>query len=207
METFGERLYKLRNNSALTREQLGRLIDKSETVIEAYETNYAKPDVFTLIRTAQIFGVNEDYMACMTDDPAVNENLFIKEVFVVKSLERGSGIPKMEDVVGSVFVHRQEMRGDDYYAIYAPDDSMIKSRIQKGDVLLVRRQTYANDGDIVVALIGTEKEIVRRYRREGNTVILASDTPRCGFETKKIDLTEEKFIISGVVEKIIVNLK
>ncbi|MBC7292520.1 MAG: transcriptional repressor LexA [Thermoleophilia bacterium] len=60
---------------------------------------------------------------------------------------------------------------DECFALRVTGSSMIKAGIFDGDVVVVRRQDYANDGDIVVALIDGEAT-VKRFFREPDRVRL-----------------------------------
>ena len=65
------------------------------------------------------------------------------------------------------------MVGDEeLYILYASGDSMVDAGIHSGDMVLVRRQDTARDGDIVVAWVEGEGNTLKRYRREGKTIIL-----------------------------------
>ena len=51
-------------------------------------------------------------------------------------------------------------------------DSMIKAGILDHDYVLVRKQDYANNGDIVVALVHNEEATVKRYYKDLTTIRL-----------------------------------
>ena len=51
-------------------------------------------------------------------------------------------------------------------------DSMIKAGIFDGDYILVRRQDFADNGDIVVALVEEEEATVKRFFRERGMIRL-----------------------------------
>lgn len=61
---------------------------------------------------------------------------------------------------------------EEMYLLYAAGDSMIEAGIHSGDMVLVRRQETAKDGDIVVAWVDGEGNTLKRFRREGKTIIL-----------------------------------
>ena len=61
---------------------------------------------------------------------------------------------------------------EDMYLLYAAGDSMIEAGIHSGDMVLVRRQDTAKDGDIVVAWVEGEGNTLKRFRREGRTIVL-----------------------------------
>ena len=61
---------------------------------------------------------------------------------------------------------------EEVYLLYATGDSMIEAGICHGDMVLVRRQETAKDGDIVVAWVEGEGNTLKRFRREGKMIIL-----------------------------------
>ena len=67
---------------------------------------------------------------------------------------------------------------DDVYILYASGDSMINAGIDDGDMVLVRRQETAHDGDIVVAYVEGEGNTLKRLRHKGNKVILHPENPK-----------------------------
>ena len=66
---------------------------------------------------------------------------------------------------------------DDVYILYASGDSMIGAGIEDGDMVIVRRQETANDGDIVVAYVEGEGNTLKRLRHEGTQIILHPENP------------------------------
>jgi len=51
-------------------------------------------------------------------------------------------------------------------------DSMIKAGILDHDYIVVRKQSFANNGDIVVALIDNEETTVKRYYKDLRSIRL-----------------------------------
>ena len=51
-------------------------------------------------------------------------------------------------------------------------DSMINAGISEGDLLIVSEQDYADNGDIVVALVGSDDATVKRFFKEDGHVRL-----------------------------------
>ena len=60
---------------------------------------------------------------------------------------------------------------DDCFMLIVQGDSMKNAGILEGDQLIVRRQETAENGEIVVALIG-EEATVKRYFHEADTIRL-----------------------------------
>jgi len=62
------------------------------------------------------------------------------------------------------------------FALRVRGDSMINAHILDGDIVVVRRQQTAQDGEIVVALL-EEEATVKRLRRGKNQVWLMPENP------------------------------
>ncbi|MBI5570477.1 MAG: transcriptional repressor LexA [Desulfomonile tiedjei] len=90
----------------------------------------------------------------------------ISEVPVVGSIAAGRPIEAIENDRGTIAVSSDLLRGRETYALKVEGESMIDAGILDGDYVIVRQQETADDGDIVVALIGEEATLKRFYREE-----------------------------------------
>ena len=77
-------------------------------------------------------------------------------------------LPLPEDFTGPGNVFMLRVRGD----------SMVDDGILDGDYVVVRQQSEANKGDIVVVGIPGEEATVKRWSRKGNLVTLIPANPR-----------------------------
>lgn len=82
-----------------------------------------------------------------------------------------------------------------YFFLRAKGDSMNEKEINDGDMVLVKQQATANNGDIVVALIDDEAT-VKEFFRQGETIILK---PRSSNKTHQPIILTRDFHIQGVV--------
>jgi|SRR5579871_3498148 len=78
-----------------------------------------------------------------------------------------AGIPllateNIEDYILSNKVSPQE----ELFALRVQGESMIKAHIKNNDIVVARKQTFANNNDIVVALIDQEEATVKRYEKK-----------------------------------------
>jgi repressor LexA len=69
-----------------------------------------------------------------------------------------------------------------HYALEVKGDSMINAGINNGDVVVIREQPTAENGDIVVALIEGEEATLKTFRRRGSTIALEAANP--AYETR-----------------------
>lgn len=57
------------------------------------------------------------------------------------------------------------------FMLHTHGDSMIEAGIRGGDLIVVRRQSSADDGQIVVALVDGEATLKRLFHRNGKIVL------------------------------------
>jgi repressor LexA len=66
---------------------------------------------------------------------------------------------------------------EDVYALEVDGDSMIDALINSGDVVLMKRQNDARNGDMVAALLRGEETTLKRFYLEGDRVRLQPANP------------------------------
>lgn len=74
-----------------------------------------------------------------------------------------------------------EGRGN-HYALEVKGDSMIEAGINDGDIVIIREQVTAENGDIVVALVDDLEATLKRFRRRGNMIAL--EAANAAYETR-----------------------
>ncbi len=84
----------------------------------------------------------------------------------------GSDIACPPDMLGS----------GEHFALEVKGDSMIDAGIHEGDIVIVKRTSSADNGDIVVALIEKEEATLKRLRKKGAAIALEAANP--SYETR-----------------------
>ncbi len=82
-----------------------------------------------------------------------------------------------------------------YFLLRAKGDSMNEKGIKNGDLVLVKQQNTADNGDIVVALIDDEATIKELRLNDDNVLLL----PRSSNKTHTPIILSRDFIVQGVV--------
>ncbi len=90
---------------------------------------------------------------------------------LVGSVAAGQPILAEENIEEYITVPEVAGGGEGEYILRVRGDSMKNAGILEGDFVVVRRQDTANDGEIVVALVG-EEATVKRFFRESDHVRL-----------------------------------
>ncbi len=92
----------------------------------------------------------------------------------------GAPVLATEQVEDYVAVPADFMSSGDHFALRVTGDSMIDAGIFDGDLVVVRSQEAADDGDIVAALLpgpGEDEATVKRIGHEGPRVMLIPENP------------------------------
>ena len=87
--------------------------------------------------------------------------------------EVAAGSPVVaEDTVEDYLTVPDQLAPDADFVLTVKGDSMINAGILDGDLVVVRKQADARDGEIVVALVGDEDATVKRFFRDSGRVRL-----------------------------------
>lgn len=120
------------------------------------------------------------------------------QIPVVGNVACGSPSLAEEEVGGYVAVSKDIAKAPyRYFILRTKKDSMDAAGIKEGDLVLVRQQTDAKDGDDVVALIDDEATIKRFYRSKD----FISLKPVSNNKENRPIILKKDFQIQGVVIK------
>ena len=110
------------------------------------------------------------------------------------------GRPKfIDDYLEGYLEIPQSMIGKgEFFALRAKGDSMINAGINDGDLLVIKKQEYAEDGQIVVALIDDNVTLKRYYSLKSEKKIILRPE-----NEKYDDIVIETCIIMGIAVKIL----
>lgn len=97
----------------------------------------------------------------------VGERTRVVSVPLVGQITAGQPILAVENVEETYPLPHDLVGHEDVFMLRVRGDSMINAGILDGDLVLVRRQPTAQNGDIVVALLDDEATVKRFYRESG----------------------------------------
>jgi repressor LexA len=116
------------------------------------------------------------------------------ELPVMGRIAAGVPIAAISEVSHHVAVPGAMLSGKgQHYALEVKGDSMIEAGINDGDIVVIREQGTAENGDIVVALIDEEEATLKRFRRRGGMIALEAANP--AYETRV--LPDHKVRVQG----------
>jgi repressor LexA len=127
---------------------------------------------------------------------ATLQTLPYREVPVLGRVAAGQPLLSDQNFEGTSIVPHEWVNGDEAFLLTVQGESMIGAHILPGDRALVRRQSSAENGDIVVALVNDEATVKRIHFR-GDSVVLQPENPTMAPITLKKG--EKNFQIVGKV--------
>jgi repressor LexA len=105
------------------------------------------------------------------------------ELPVMGRIAAGVPIEAISEVSHHVAVPGSMLSGrGNHYALEVKGDSMIEAGINDGDIVVIREQNTAENGDIVVALVEDHEATLKRFRRRGSMIALEAANP--AYETR-----------------------
>ncbi|BBO89835.1 transcriptional repressor LexA [Desulfosarcina ovata] len=117
-------------------------------------------------------------------------------VAVVRTVVAGEPVLAEGNIIGEVLVDAVTVKSGEFFALRASDDSMTGAGINDGDLIIVRRQQLAENGDIVVAVLNGETT-VKRLRLEDRRIELVPENP--GLAPVKVRPKDDLRIMGKVV--------
>jgi repressor LexA len=94
---------------------------------------------------------------------------------VVGTVRAGLPQPAFEDIDGYFAIDSSQLKSGGSFFLKVRGDSMINDAIVEGDLALVRPQSTAENGEIVVAMVDGEATLKRFYRKRGQITLVPSN--------------------------------
>ncbi len=105
------------------------------------------------------------------------------EIPVMGRIAAGTPIEAIQEVSHNVAVPGSMLSSSGkHYALEVKGDSMIDAGINNGDIVVIREQSTADNGDIVVALVEGQEATLKRLRKHGSSIALEAANP--AYETR-----------------------
>lgn len=94
-----------------------------------------------------------------------------KSVPLLGTIRAGEPIFAVENLEGYYPLPKEFDTGGDEFALKVQGDSMINAGIFEGDIIIVNKQSVANNGEIVVALVEEAATVKRFFKRDGRIIL------------------------------------
>lgn len=108
----------------------------------------------------------------LVDDDKFEVQVPVAYIPILGKVTAGQPITAVENIEDYFPIPATWANSDQIYMLAVQGDSMIEAGIHDGDYVIVRQQTSANNGDIVVAMNEDNEATVKRFYREKDHIRL-----------------------------------
>lgn len=175
--SIADNIKRLRTAENLSQAELGKIAGVTDKAVSTWEAGLKTPRMGAVEKMAAHFGVPKS--AILDDAPAPSpipagfEPLpEMTTIPLVGSIACGTPILAEQNIEARIGVPAL-WRAD--FALTCHGDSMA-AMIQDGDIVCIRKQPEVENGEIAAVRIG-EEATLKRFYRQGNTVMLQAENP------------------------------
>ncbi len=203
MKDFGLLLKKLRKSKGLNQEELAEILGVRKTTISNYETGYSTPSNVMLRQIADYFEVSAGEL--LGETPAMREAPFVPDtsfkyipVYSTLTATEGQGLPLYQLQLPVALMGEGE-----FFALKIAGDRMDRSALSDGSIAIIRRQAFADDGEIAVVAVGNDPALIGRLYRSGALITLIAESSNPMYRPVVVNAGEQAVKILGKVIKVI----
>lgn len=175
MATFGERLRDLRLSKEMTQDDLAEAFGISKQAISQYERGIRFPKDYEQI--ADFFNVDLDYLMGRSDTyMRIMHTPSPTKIPVLGRVIAGIPIEAIEDIIDWEEIPERMAKDGEYFALKIKGDSMTP-RIQERDVVIVKKQSDVDSGDIAIVLVNGFEATCKQVMKSSDGITLISFNP------------------------------
>ena len=200
---FKTRLKQLRKEKNINQRELAKYLKVAPSTISMYENGQREPNFEVLEVLADFFNVDMNYLLGKTDKTTkliIDKPQGLK-IPVLGTVAAGIPISAVEDILDYEEVPQSWENQGEFFGLRIKGDSM-KPDINDGDTVIVRQQSTANNGDVVIALVNGDDATCKKFEKLDNGIMLISNNSEYSpmyFSNEEV-LTKPVVIIGRVVE-------
>ena len=166
----------LRESLNMSQQELAEKVGfKTASAVNKIELGLRDINQTKIIAFAKALGVTPGYLL---EDSGIDINKKGKGVSipVLGYVRAGIPIEAVEEILDYEEISDEMARTGEHFALKIKGDSM-EPRIREGDVVIVRKQSVVDNGDIAVVLVNGDDATVKKFFRYDNGISLISFNP------------------------------
>ncbi|EIW19965.1 MULTISPECIES: LexA family protein [Pelosinus] len=174
MDDVNNRLAYRRKELKLTLEEVGDMVGVGKSTVRKWETgdiaNMGRDKIALL---AKALKVSPLYIMGLEDDPNFTPQVKndLVSLPIVGKVSCGAGVLALDEIEGFEPTPKSWLNGGEYFYTRTQGDSMINARIHDGDLVLIRKQSDVNDGEIAAVVVDDRILLKRVYKRNGSIIL------------------------------------
>ena len=177
---IGDRIRKQRILSNLSQTELAEKIQVSKQTLYKYENNIITnvpsdkiESIASALNVTPAFLMGWDEKVNSSNSKTTNG----VKINVLGRVAAGIPISAVEDIIDTEEISEEMASAGEFFGLKIKGDSM-EPRIYDGDVVIVRQQSDADSGDIVIALVNGDDATCKRLTKYAGGIGLISLNPK-----------------------------
>lgn len=201
MATTSERIRFAMDLRGLKQADLVKKTGISKGALSSYISGRYSPKQNNIYLISKALSVNEAWLMGADVPMERIEIKGTKEIPVLGRVAAGIPINAITEIIDTEEISEELAKTGDFFALKIKGDSM-EPRIVDGDVVIVKQQEDAENGDTVIALVNGDDAVCKRLRKYRDGLELISNNPAYApmFFDKETIETKPVRIIGKVVE-------
>lgn len=176
-ELFAERLSELIKNSNYILSDMEESVGKKAATISRYASGEIKAvKRSTIVKLAEFFNVSPAWLAGLSDEKYLHKKLdkfgnAVVSIPLLGIVKAGYNYLAQENCIGAVEIKESLAKTGEFFALTITGDSM-RDVLWDGDIVVIRKQNFAKDGNFVVALINGNEATIKMFKKIENGIKL-----------------------------------
>lgn len=170
LDSLAKRIEIERKKRNITQRNLALRTNISNATISRIENGLiTMPDTATLDKIANFFNVSVDYLLGNSDD--LKAKIKGIKIPVLGVIPAGIPIEAVEHIIDYEEITPEMAKSGEFFGLKVKGDSMMP-KIEEGDILIIRKQEEANNGDICAIIINGYDATVKKIKKDTNGLLL-----------------------------------
>lgn len=169
-EIFAENLNRLVNSRNLSQREIATRINVSPQTFNTWMQGKAIPRMGKIQLLADYFKIEKSDLIEKKGNVTLSQGIKIP---VLGTVPAGIPISAVEDILDYEEIPQSWANQGQFFALKIKGDSM-EPRMISGDVAIVKQQSDADSGDVVIALVNGNEATCKKLEKTNNGIMLIS---------------------------------
>lgn len=156
-----------------SQQDLAKLLFVNQTAISQWERGVTTPSPTILLKLSNMYNVSTDYLLGKPEKGTSNQPVKIP---VLGDVAAGLPMMAVENIIDYEEISAEMASTGEFFGLRIKGCSM-EPRIRENDVVIVRKQSEADTGDIAVVLVNGSSATVKRIKKEPGGLSLIPNNP------------------------------
>lgn len=163
-------IYELRKSKNISQQKLAKFLNVHQTAVSQWEKGRTMPDIETLKKLSDFFGVSTDYILGNENSQPTKKGVIIP---VLGRVAAGIPIDAIEEILDYEEISLEMAGQGEHFALQIKGDSM-EPKISDGDVVIVRKQPTVESGETAIVYVNGGEATCKKVIIQDNGIMLVA---------------------------------